>query len=128
MSEERMKHPPVRLSGEMIELTLETLADCAAVSEWSIVAASVETTHSHLLLSYTERAIDKTIRWIKDQTTKAIHRRTPHDGPVWCKGKWRSFIFDLEVWQHAMEYIEQHNVRRGVGPRPYPFIAPDVIP
>jgi len=127
MSQERMKHPPVRLSDAMISLVVATLAECVAQSDWSIVAAAVEATHGHLLLTYTERDIDTTVKWIKDRTTKTIHRRTPHDGPVWCKGKWRSFIFDLDMWQHALEYIEQHNVRRGVGPRPYPFITADVI-
>jgi REP element-mobilizing transposase RayT len=128
MSEERMKRAPVRLSSAMIDSVIEVLADCTAESDWSIAAASVETTHSHLLLTYTERNVDKTVKWIKDRTVKAIHRRTPHDGPVWCKGKWRSFIFDLDVWQHALEYIEQHNICRGAGPRPYAFIAAAVVP
>ena len=33
---------------------------------------------------------DGTAKWLADQTTKAIHGRTPHTGPVWCKGKWCS--------------------------------------
>ena len=128
MSEERMKHPLVRLTAEMVGLIVETLADCTEKSDWSIVAAPVEVTHSHLLVTYTERNIENTIKWVKDQATKAIHRRTSHRGPVWCKGKWRSFIFDLDVWGHTIEYIEEHNERRGVGPRPYSFIDRGFIP
>jgi len=125
MSEERMKHPAVRLDAGMIELVLGVLGSCAIESDWSIAAASVESTHSHLLLTYTERNIDHTVKWIKDRATKEIHRQTSHRGPVWCKGKWRSFLFDVDQWEGAQKYIQQHNVRRGVGPRPYSFIEPD---
>lgn len=118
-----MKHPPVRLDGAMIDAAVATLGRCAAESDWCISACSVECTHCHLLLTFTQRDIDKTVKWIKDQATKAIHKETRHSGPVWTKGRWRSFIFDLEGWELAMMYIEEHNVRRGVGPRPYPFIV-----
>jgi len=117
-----MKHPPVRLTDRMMPVFLSTLADCAAKSDWCIGAASVESTHTHLLLSYTRRNIDNTVKWLKDRATKAIHEGTPHQGPVWCKGRWRTFIFDADAWERARRYIEAHNERRGAGPRPYPFI------
>jgi len=122
MSEERMKHPPVRLTEDMIRVFLDILAECAEKSDWSIGAASVEPTHTHLLLSYTRRDIDNTVKWIKDRATKAIHRDTGHQGPVWCKGRWRTFLFDPDTWERTRHYVEAHNERRGVGPRPYPFI------
>jgi REP element-mobilizing transposase RayT len=128
MSEERRSHAPVRLTGPMIATVIETLADCVAESDWSVAAASVESTHSHLLLTFTQRSIDDTVKWVKDRATKAIHRDTPHTGPVWCKGKWRSFVFELDLWEAARTYIEAHNVRRGMGPRPYPFIDGDFTP
>ena len=76
-----------------------------------------------MLITYTERDIDNTVKWLKDQMTKAIHREAKHSGPVWCKGRWRSFIFDLDVWHNTQAYIERHNVRRGVRPHPYPFVV-----
>jgi hypothetical protein len=75
-----------------------------------------------MLLTPTERPIDGTVKWIKDRMTKAIHRAARHTGPVWCKGRWRSFIFDTDVWQSTQTYIEEHNVRRGMGPRPHLFV------
>jgi hypothetical protein len=75
-----------------------------------------------LLVTYTERDVDNTVKWLKDQITKAIHRQTSHAGPVWCKGRWRAFIFDPAIWRNTRGYIERHNERRGVGPRPYAFI------
>ncbi len=128
MSNERLKDVPVRLSDDMVGVVIDSLADCSAESKWSFVSASVETTHMHMLLTYMDRNVDNTIKWIKDRTTKQIHRQTSHRGSVWCKGKWRRFVFDLDVLERTRNYIEQHNVRRGVGPRPYPFFEPDAIP
>ena len=123
MAQERQKHPPVRLVGGMINVVTDAIAQCEADSDWQIAAASIESTHTHLLLTYTARDIDTTVKWLKDQLTKAIHRRTSHTGPVWCKGCWRSFIFEVDAWETIRWYIERHNERRGVGPRPYPFIS-----
>ncbi len=99
-----------------------TLARCRAESDWHIAAVSIEPTHTHLLLRYTKRELDRTIKWLKDRLTKAIHRETPHTGPVWCKGSWRSYIFADEVWHNTAAYINRHNERSGHGPNPYPFV------
>jgi REP element-mobilizing transposase RayT len=125
MAEERQKHRPVRLSSQMQTVVVETLSRCRAESDWQIAAASIEPTHSHLLLTYTHGDIDNTVKWLKDRLTKAIHRRTEHRSPVWCKGRWRSYIFEDDIWENTQLYIQRHNDRRGLGPRPYPFL--DVI-
>ena len=122
MAEERQKRPPVKLSAAMQLIVGDTIARCRAESDWRIAAASIEATHTHLLITYTERDIDNTVKWLKDQTTKAIHRATSYAGPVWCKGRWRSYVFEPEVWRNTRAYIERHNERRGVGPRPYAFV------
>jgi REP element-mobilizing transposase RayT len=123
MAEERMGHPPVKLSIEMQPSVISVLDHCRKDSDWRIVAASMEATHTHMLLTYTIRNIDNTVKWLKDQMTKTIHRETTHTGPVWCKGSWRSFVFEEAAWQNALRYIERHNERRGVGPRPYSFLT-----
>ena len=122
MATERMKHPRVMFTPQMVDAATSAVERCAATSDWSIVAASVESTHTHLLLTYTLRNIENTVKWLKDQTTKAVHRETAHTGSVWCKGHWRGFLFDPIMWRNTVRYIEQHNVRRGVGPRPYSFL------
>jgi len=124
MAEERMKHSPVRLSEEMKTAVAEAIADCVARSKGglSIVEASIDSTHVHLLIPYSGRDIDKTASWLADQTTKKVHRETCHQGPVWCKGKWCSFVFEQAHWQNAVEYIQHHNIRHGRCERPYPFL------
>ncbi len=126
MAQERQAHSKVLLDERMLQVTAATIGRCRLESNWRVVAASVESTHTHLLLTYTERDIDNTVKWLKDQTTKAIHRETSHMGPVWCKGRWRSYVFDAIVWRNTRQYIERHNERQGAGPRPYTFI--DEIP
>ena len=123
MAAERMKRAPVRLGTGVIAVVAEALGKCAAASDWGVAAASIEATHTHLLLTYKPGDIDNTVKWLKGQTTKAVHRDTDHVGPVWCGGKWRSFVFDAKTLAAARGYIERHNVRRGVGPAPWGFIG-----
>lgn len=124
IAEERMTHPPVRMSKAMKQAIADALAECVAASRGglAISAAAIESTHMHLLIPFSGRDIHKTAKWLADQTTKAIHRRTGHRGPVWGKGKWCSYVFDEGHWQGAMQYIERHNLRHGRPPKPYSFI------
>ena len=124
MAEERIKYAPVRLSPNMIDVVVTAIADCIAASAGglSVVAAAIEPTHIHLLIPYSGRDIDKTAKWLADRTTKAVHARTCHLGPIWCKGKWCSYVFDESHWENTIQYVERHNVRRGRVPRPYSFL------
>jgi len=123
MAQERMKHPPCRLSSKMIDVVGRVIGRCATESPWRIEAASIEPTHTHLLITYSGLDSYNTAKWLADQTTKAIHRQADYSGPVWCKGNWCSFIFDKPRWTTAKAYVERHNTRRGLSPRPFSFIA-----
>ncbi len=123
MARERMQHDPVTLNEIMINTVISAIGTCAEQSQWSIAAASIEATHTHLLISYSGRDIHTTVKWIADQTTKAVHRETQHQGPVWAKGKWCSYVFDESQWRNTIHYIQRHNVRRGLDARPYGFVA-----
>ncbi len=123
MAQERMQHEPVTLNEIMIDAVISAIGTCAEQSQWSIVAASIEPTHTHLLITYGDRDIHTTAKWIADQTTKAVHGETQHQGPVWAKGKWCSYVFDESQWQNTIHYIQRHNVRRGLDARPYGFVV-----
>jgi hypothetical protein len=126
MAEERMKHPPVRLTDVMIDIVAQTIGDCVARSNGglSVAAMTIEPTHMHLLIPHSGRDIDVTVKWLADQTTKAIHKHTNHTGPVWCKGKWCSYVFDPQHWINLGVYIRRHNERAGRAADPYPFLVP----
>jgi hypothetical protein len=122
MAEERMKHPPVRFTREMMDVIMAMAGECAAKSEWKIAAAAIECTHMHLLITYSGIDINKTAKWLAQEMTKAMHRQTSHAGPVWCEGRWRGFIFDILHWNSTIKYIGQDNERRGLPTKPYDFI------
>jgi hypothetical protein len=124
MAEERMAHPKVRLSVEMIDAVANAIAQCIANSGGGLAVAAVAIvpTHFHVLIPYSGRDIDKTTKWLADQTTKAVHAKTAHAGPVWCKGKWCSYVFDQSHWNSAVQYVERHNLRNGCSARPYSFL------
>ncbi len=123
MARERMKHDPVRLTAPMIDAVVQAVDQCASASPWRIVAACIEPTHMHLLITSSRLDIKRTVKWLAQQTTKAVHGQTDHDGPVWAEGHWCSFIFDESHWTHTIRYIETHNLRRGRAARPYPFLT-----
>jgi REP element-mobilizing transposase RayT len=123
MASERMKHPPTRFSSSMIQAIASAVEDCVMHSDWSIVAAAIEPTHMHLLLTYTERDVHGTCKWIAQQTTKSVHRRARFAGPVWCEGKWLEFVYDASHFENLRCYIERHNLRRGLPAQPWPWIA-----
>jgi REP element-mobilizing transposase RayT len=116
MAAERMKHPPVNFTEKMLAAITQSLRDCITKSHGGLIvsAFAIEPTHMHLALPYTGRDIDATAKWLADQTTKAVHRHTEHAGPVWCKGNWRSFIYENEYWDNLQTYIQNHNIRRGL--------------
>jgi hypothetical protein len=78
----------------------------------------------HLLIPETGRDIDNTAKWIADQTTKSVHRRTTHTGAVWTKNNWCDHIDLQEHWENALLYVDDHNIRAGRGSRPYGFLSP----
>ncbi len=125
MALERQAHPPVALDANMSAAIADAVGACVAQAGDGLIvaAAAVDTMHMHLLLPYTGRDIDKSAKWIADQTTKAVHRHTSHQGPVWAKGRWRGFIFDADHLANAARYIERHNLRRGFSAKPYPWIV-----
>ena len=122
MAKERMKHPPTRFTPIMIDAIASAVGDCATDSDWRVVAAAIESTHMHLLLTYSERDIDGTAKWIAQKTTKEVHKTTSFSGPVWCEGKWREFIYDPDHWENTRQYIERHNLRRGLPVQPWDWI------
>ena len=122
MAKERMKHPPTRFADDMISAIARAVGQCADESDWRVAAVAIECTHMHLLLTYTERNIDRTAKWIAQMTTKEVHKATKFTRPAWCEGKWCEFVFDLHHWENIRQYIERHNLRRGLPACPWGLI------
>ncbi len=123
MAKERMKREPVRLDAAMIDAVVGAIDRCASSSPWRLAATSIESTHMHLLITSSGLDIKRTIKWLAQQTTKAVHRQTDHVGPVWCEGYWCSYVFDTAYWTNLVQYIQRHNLRRSESATPYSFLA-----
>jgi len=125
MARRQMNHDACMLTEEMIDAVVDSISDCVIRSKGglTIMAAAIEPTHVHLLLPNTGRDIDVMVKWLADQTTKAIHRRTTHSGPVWTSKPWCEYIDDDVHWEQLLQYIDEHNIRAGRGSRPYPFLC-----
>jgi hypothetical protein len=124
MAQERMLHPAVKLDGDMTRAVVDAIGMCVCKSDPPLIVAAgaVDFTHFHLALEYNPRDIEATCKWIADQATKAVHRNTTHQGPVWGKGKWLEFTYDEGHWRSLIRYIERHNERNGLNARPYDWI------
>ncbi len=122
MAQERMSRLPVLLTDAMIDAVAGALDSCVDQSGGglSIAAATIQTTHMHLLIPCAGRDIHHTMRWIGDQTTKAVRRHTDHRGPLWCKGKWCTYVFEESHWHNTMQYIQRHHPAA----RPFSFVTP----
>ena len=122
---DQMTEPPTTLSAEMVFTVIDAIGDCVGRSRGGlkVMAAAIEPTHMHLLIPYSGRDVEITAKWVAHQTTKAVHRKTAHSGPVWSKNNWIRHIFSSENWENALLYIDDHNVRAGRGSRPYPFLC-----
>ncbi len=77
----------------------------------------------HLLITYSGLDIKRTVKWLAQQTTKAVHRQTDHVGPVWCEGYWCSYVFDTAYWTNLVQYIQRHNLRHRESAQPYSVLA-----
>lgn len=84
---------------------------------------SIEPTHIHLLITYSGRPIESTAKWLSHQMMLAVRQRTNFDGPLWTHGDWQESITDESHWRNLVAYIERHNIRRGLDPRPYKFLS-----
>ena len=124
MAQERMKHPSTRLTNAMIEAVAAAIGECVEASDWTVAAATIEATHMHLLVTYTPLDIDKTAKWIAQRTTIAVHQTTLFTGPIWAEGKWLGFVFDAAHWTSTRQYIDRHNIRRGLSAQPWSWITP----
>src|SRR5262245_37347742 len=87
-------------------------------------AAAIETNHVHLLIDVPTEPIDRCIGRLKGTSSSAVGKLSANAGRrrTWTSGYWKVFIDDQTAFDAIREYIENHNVRRGLPPTPYDWI------
>jgi REP element-mobilizing transposase RayT len=85
----------------------------------------IETTHVHVLTGPIGQDVGKFAGRIKGASSSALLKRAENSdrNRIWTGGYWKVFLFDEFGMRCVQEYIEAHNVRRGLSPAPYPWIS-----
>jgi REP element-mobilizing transposase RayT len=107
MAAERMLHEPVIFTPSMMRAARVALRRCDSASAWSIAALAIAPTHMHLLITHSGLDAHRTAKWIGQQLTRSIHASTRHSGPVWCRGHWCGYVYKVDHWHRAIDYIDQ---------------------
>lgn len=122
-----MTEPPKRLdSGEILTVAEEFGRHVAGPQLPMAWAATVEPNHVHLLVGSVREDLSRFVGRIKGRTSSAVGALPQNAGRerVWTSGYWKVFLFDELGVTAVKEYIDAHNVRRGLPADPYPWITP----
>ena len=123
------KEPPKILTPDEQQIVADTIGDVMrtpTVPRFQVLAAAVERTHTHLLLSWLNEAIDRIVGRLKGRSSSEVIARGAEPGRhrTWTAGYWKVFLFEERSIPIVGRYIEAHNERRGLPPVPYEWITP----
>ena len=88
-----------------------------------ILVLSVESWHVHLVVGATSEPVSRVVKCAKD----AVRWGLRPSRPIWSDGYDKRFCFDDESLAARVRYVERHNERAGLGPRPWGFIEVPVL-
>ncbi len=126
---ELAKEPPRVLTSSDQEIVADTIGEVLnnqMESSARIYAAAIERTHVHVLLGPLDENIERVVGRLKGRTSSAVVARGSEPGRkrTWTAGYWKVFLYDSRSIRPVMEYIEAHNLRRGLMAAPYQWITP----
>jgi hypothetical protein len=89
-------------------------------------SAALEPTHVHLLLGPVQENIAQCAGRLKGKSSSKVLELPSNAGRqrTWTQGYWRVFLYDAQAVLAVKEYIDAHNIRRGLPADPYPWISP----
>ncbi|MCH8316282.1 MAG: transposase [Planctomycetes bacterium] len=92
---------------------------------WNIHAATIEPTHVHLLFGRLRNDIGTVVGRLKSRTSSVLLHQPENGGRsrIWTAGYWKVFIFDESVIPIVIQYIQEHNLRRGKPAAPFDWIT-----
>lgn len=131
---EQMKEPGKVLTDEEIGVVAETLgalvrrpdATSQHVDRPTVYATAIEPTHVHILLGPIGEPIGTVVGRFKGKTSSNVLKLTHNIGRerTWTAKYWKVFLFAMLVLEAVKNYVDEHNVRRGMPAAPYPWICP----
>jgi REP element-mobilizing transposase RayT len=124
------KEPPKVLAPDEQRIVAETIGEVLRTqtppSRTRILAAAIERTHVHLLLSRVDEPIDRAVGRLKGRASSEVIARgaEPERKRTWTAGFWKVFLFEARSVPVVGRYIEAHNERRGLARAPYEWVTP----
>ena len=88
-------------------------------------AAAIEENHVHILLGPVEEKIHVTAGRLKGCTSSEVLAlpSNQHRTRTWTSKYWKVFLFDDTAFFAVKQYIEEHNLRRGLPASPYEWLT-----
>jgi len=115
----RLKFPPFYFHRE-IRLEIGQAIGESLNSRMGIVvlAMCVQSWHAHFVTAATPHDVSDIVKCAKD----AARWKLRLDRPIWATDYDKRFCFDPPSVRSRIAYVERHNIRDGVPPRPWTFI------
>ena len=124
---DNMLEPPKYLDAEEIEIVANELSrhvgEPPAPPAWAV---TIESNHMHLLVGPVEEDLKQFAGRIKGRTSSEVGAMAKNRDRerVWTSGYWKVFLYDAEAVRAVKDYIDAHNIRRGLPAEPYSWIKP----
>ncbi len=116
----RMKHEPFRFRDDQLHDVGDAIGRALiGRKNITVLALTVETWHLHVVIGATRHDIATVVKCTKDAARYALRVGRP----IWGAGYDKRFCFDVPALRHRVEYVERHNLRRRLGPRPWSFVT-----
>jgi hypothetical protein len=116
----RMKHQPFRFRVDQLHDVGEAIGRALIDrKQVTVLALTVETWHMHVVIGATRHDVGVVVKCVKDAARYALCVGRP----IWGAGYDKRYCFDAPALQSRVAYVERHNLRRGLAPRPWPFIT-----
>ncbi|WP_428308810.1 hypothetical protein [Lacipirellula sp.] len=118
---ERMEHPPFVFGAEQL-LEVGDLMGRSLVTRLAapIFALHVGSWHFHVVIGVQPCDVPAAVKCGKD----AVRFGLRPSRPIWTAGYDKRYCFDEASLRGRIRYVERHNKRAGLPPRPWPFITP----
>lgn len=133
-SRARMRGDAVVLSTAEQSLVAEVFGTTVIEKGHHVLAATVQSTHCHLIFAPPVEKIDSVVARLKYRSASAVLKRRREDPTqrvglsvprsLWTVGK---FVTLISSWSHlhnAVRYVQRHNERDGLPANPYEWITP----
>ena len=119
------KETPKILAAVERDVVAETVGRIASTGV-AFHAAAIEPNHVHLLAGVLTEDVSVFAGRLKGMTSSAVLGVPGNAGRqrTWTSGYWKVFLYDLEAMVAVKEYIDDHNVRRGMPAEPFDWLTP----